>query len=238
MALVYGQEFHKTSQQEGAATTSPVMINAHRRAAQLAAIGLHGRLLDVGAGRGYFVEAANVHFQAIGIEYSPTAAAAARAAGRTVQTGSFPEQTPLGPFEVITLWDVLAGFTDPHAAIQSAQACLVPGGHVVLTVPLVSASTSRWFGRHWPLWIPPVNLHYFTPGSLTYLLQAHGLEVITARTESKQVALDFLVRKALRAAGLRRLASHLKGIIPSWSVELNLGDIVTVYARKSPVLAP
>lgn len=232
LARVYGPAFHATSQQQGDNPHSPAVVNARRRAQRLAASGLRGRLLDVGAGLGHFVEAATRHFTASGIEYSPAAAAAARASGRDVTAGRFPEDAPPGPFDVITLWDVLAGLTDPLASLKTVHAALVPGGQVVFTVPLVSSLTARLLGRFWPLWIPPVNLHYFTPASLRLLLTSAGFEQPVFETESKQVALDFLVRKAGRAAGLPVLGERLGALTPAWTVHLNLGDIVTVRARR------
>lgn len=231
LTTVYGGQFHRSSQQDGVGENSPVVANARRRAAQLAGAGLRGRLLDIGAGMGHFVEAAAATFNAEGLEYSDTAASAARELGRPVQAGAFPAQRPTGLFEVITLWDVLAGFVDPHATMAAIRECLVPSGHLVFTAPFVSARFARWTGRRWPLWIPPVNLHYFTRGSLERLLRSHGLRIIACGSEPKRVAVDFLIRKALRSAGLCRWPERVRGIPASWSVALDLGDIVTVHAQ-------
>lgn len=228
---VYSGEFHSTSQQNGVRWSSPVIVNAKRRAAQLAGAGLRGRLLDIGAGMGHFVEAAAATFNVEGLEYSETAASVARKLGRPVQGGAFPVQRPTGLFDVITLWDVLAGFVDPHATMAAIRECLMPNGHLVFTAPLVSARFARWTGRRWPLWIPPVNLHYFTRRSLERLLGAHGLRIIACGSEPKNVAVDFLIRKALNSAGLRQWSERVRGIPASWSVSLDLGDIVTVHAQ-------
>jgi SAM-dependent methyltransferase len=232
LALVYGPEFHANSQQQGPAAASPIKVNARRRAQRLADLGNHGRLLDIGAGHGYFVEAAAGHFAATGIEYSATAAAAARAGGLAVVTGRFPAEAPPGPYDIITLWDVLAGLPDPLDSLRAVHAALAPGGQVVFTVPLVSSFTARLLGRFWPLWIPPVNLHYFTRASLRQLLAAANLEELALETEAKQVALNFLVRKACRATGLVSLGDRVGALAPAWPVNLNLGDILTVSARR------
>lgn len=233
LAAVYGGGFHCTAQQDGAGAGSPVVANARRRVAQLTAAGLRGRLLDIGAGKGYFVEAAAVAFEAVGLEYSDAAASAAREAGRRVETGAFPDARLPGSFDVITLWDVLAGFVDPHAAIEGIRDKLVLHGRLVLTVPWVSAPFARWTGRWWPLWIPPVNLHYFTHRSLSILLAAHGLQIDACEPEPKRVAVDFVLRKALRSVGLVRWAGQTRGLPADWSVTLNLGDIMTVYAQRA-----
>lgn len=209
------------------------MRNARRRARRLVDNGWAGRLLDVGAGNGAFVEAAtNVGFDASGIELSQGAARVARAAGREVFAGKFPDEAPQGPFDVITLWDVLAGLTDPRQALKGVHSRLGAQRHLVLTVPLVTSPIARLLGRFWPLWIPPVNLHYFSHESIRVLLRATGFELISCSTEAKDVAVDFLVRKGLRAAGLKGLSEWAGHWVPAQSVSVNLGDILTVQARK------
>ena len=233
LAGVYANSFHATTQQDAVGAGSPIVINAERRAQALAASELRGRLLDVGAGKGYFVRAAGAYFAAEGSEFSASAAEAARKDGLRVHTGAFPASAPDGPFDVVTLWDVLAGLADVHAAMNAVSERLAPGGRVILTMPLVSSRTARLLGRWWPLWIPPVNLHYFTPASIDRLLNAHGLSVLTRRTESKRVAVEFLLRKALRTARLAALESIAGAVPRGWSVNLDLGDIVTVEAVKT-----
>jgi SAM-dependent methyltransferase len=233
LAAVYGAAFHASAQQAAAAADSPVVVNARRRVERLAQSGLRGRLLDVGAGTGAFVAAARGAFDAQGVEYSDDAAAAARAAGLRVMTGSFPAQSPAGPFDVITLWDVLSSLRDPHAAIAGVRALLAPGGHALFTVPMASSRVARALGRCWPMLIPPVNLHYFTPRSLERLLQAHGLRIASIRGESKSVAVEFAARKALRSIGLARV-ERMAAVFPRrWSVRIDLGDIATVHARPA-----
>jgi SAM-dependent methyltransferase len=232
LARVYGRAFHASTQQHAFGANSPIAINARRRAHQLAATGRRGRLLDIGAGKGYFVRAANEYFSAEGIELSAQAAEAARAEGLRVATGAFPSAAPAESFEIITLWDVLAGFVDVHAAMAAVAARLSARGIVVFTVPLVSSRSAKWLGRWWPLFIPPVNLHYFSDESIRRLLSTHGLRAVSLQTEPKQVAMDFLLRKALRTVRLRAIERVSAAIPSTWAIDLNLGDILTVTAEK------
>ena len=234
LARVYSGAFHSTAQQHASGPDSPIVVNAERRARDLAAAGLQGRLLDIGAGKGYFVRAASRHFEATGIEYSAQAAEAARADGLRVLTGAFPDTAPTGPFDVVTLWDVLAGLAELHGAVAKVAELLAPQGRLVFTVPLVSSRAARWLGRWWPLLVPPVNLHYFTQDSIERLLRAHGLRIDRTGTETKRVALQFLARKALRAARLQALEPLAAALPRGWAIPLDLGDILTVHAVKTP----
>lgn len=238
LARVYSESFHATSQQEAISPGSPVIINATQRAELLAAAGLRGRLLDIGAGRGYFVRAAGQRFAAEGIEFSAVAADAGRRNGLRMHTGAFPACKPDGPFDVVTLWDVLAGLTNVHAAMAAVRELLAPGGRVVLTVPFVSSRSARWLGRWWPLWIPPVNLHYFSQASISHLTRAHGFAVVSSRPERKRVAVEFLLRKALRTVRLHALEPVARAIPRTWSTNLDLGDILTVHAEKKMESTP
>jgi hypothetical protein len=58
------------------------------------------------------------------------------------------------------------------------------------------------------------------------------LSVVSCSPEPKRVAVEFLIRKALRTVGLRGLEFISKGVPRRWTINLNLGDILTVQAEK------
>jgi SAM-dependent methyltransferase len=240
LAKIYGGDFHSSSQQQvemggsiTATRATPVGRNALVRAEWLHDMGLRGRLLDVGAGQGAFVAAALPFFDAAGLELSVDAAEVARRAGLRVDVGDFlraPAQ--VSGYDVLTMWDVLAGFTDVPLALSRAEEYLRPGGALIATVPDTSGRAARMLGRYWPLLIPPVNLQFFTPASLRLLLKAAGFSVIRIEYKAKVIALQFLVFKALRSLGVP-VYEKLAGVIPrSVNVSVNTGDILTFVARK------
>lgn len=233
LSKVYGESFHGTSQQAASDLNSPVRANARRRAEWLRESTAGGRLLDVGAGRGYFVYEAARYFDASGIDYSSSAAAYGRELGVVLEQGDFL-RAPYRPgeFDVLTFWDVLASMPDLHATIARAATLLRAGGHAVFTVPLADSYARRVAGRRWPLWIPPVNLHYFSRDSIERLLRQHGLRVESARTTGKRVALNFLLYKLAASFNASKLARRAAALPLNLSIPLNLGDILTVVARK------
>lgn len=231
---IYQGNFHASSQQSAADSVAPVAVNARARAARLVEQGMSGRLLDIGAGNGFFVRSAmEAGFAAEGIELSPAAAEAARAMGADVKAGDFLTGAVAGPYDVITMWDVLSGMTDPHAVLARVAQLLKPGGYFVATVADGAAPVARLLGRFWPLMIPPVNLHFFSRTSLRYALERHDLSPTGWRHDAKCVALRFVGQKLARVLGLHALDSAAARLIPvRLTLSLNLGDIATVAARR------
>jgi len=239
---VYSGHFHRTSQQYASWPASdseadleqaaPVVRNAVSRARMLRDLQATGTLLDVGAGGGFFVRAASRWFDAQGLDVSENAAQVAGQIGATVHCADFMSAALTSQrFDVVTMWDVLAGFSDPAAALHRAAQVLKPGGLLVLTVPDAGSTIARVLGRFWPLLIPPINLNYFTVESMQHLLRATSFMPQRLSHDKKRIALDFLVVKALRTLGLQSVQSV--GIPSTIGLGLNLGDILTVMARRT-----
>jgi len=239
LTRIYSTDFHGSSQQlaaNGDEARSPVVENAWTRSAKLASQRSTGRLLDVGAGNGYFVNAARKHgFDAEGVDIAPQAADIAARSGAKVHVGDFQQMMNLsGNYDIITMWDVLCGFPDPHRAMARVRELMAPGGLFVATVCDRSSRMARLSGRFWPLLIPPVNLHYFSRESMNRLLAAHGFSPVDFRHDGKSVSLRFVGQKLMRTVGLASLEPSLAPLIPAgWRATLNLGDIATVVAMRN-----
>jgi 2-polyprenyl-3-methyl-5-hydroxy-6-metoxy-1,4-benzoquinol methylase len=238
---IYGDEFHNSSQQSVSAdgakknnsSNSPVVLNAKQRIEELKKLKKSGTLLDIGAGRGYFVQAAAHSFQADGIELSPTAVYYASKDGINLIAGDFLSyRFEDKKYDVITLWDVLSCFQDPNPILSKCWDELNNNGLLVMTLPYSSSIPAKVLGKYWPLMIPPINFSYFSEKSLNYLLKGHAFLLLKSVCEAKKVSMDFILRKLLRTVGLGRV----ENILPSWfrhiNISINLGDIITVYAQK------
>lgn len=92
------------------------------------------RVLDVGCGKGGFLAAAKeAGAEVHGLELDPSVAEVARQRGIPVTQGSlFDVGVPAGPWDVITLWDVLDHLDDPAGALQLLMRELAPGGVLVV----------------------------------------------------------------------------------------------------------
>jgi SAM-dependent methyltransferase len=133
------------------------------------------RLLDVGAGRGRFVESARaVGYDARGIEPSVHA-------GGVVEQVSVQEAAlPAGAFDAITAWHVLEHLDDPDAALQRMHSWLRPDGVLLVGVPNLASIQARVGGERWyHLDVPRHRIH-FTPAGIEALLRASGFEPLRA----------------------------------------------------------
>jgi SAM-dependent methyltransferase len=75
------------------------------------------RLLDVGCGPAWFLDAAQSRCRAVtGLEPDEATAAKARSRGLDVYGGRFPDDAPLGPFDVVSFNDVFEHLPEPLEA--------------------------------------------------------------------------------------------------------------------------
>ncbi|MEN9799545.1 MAG: hypothetical protein RL653_3242 [Pseudomonadota bacterium] len=97
------------------------------------------RLLDVGCGTGYLLEALRRFGEVEGLETSPDARAIARrrmGEGLVLHERPLPEGLPAGArYDVVTAFDVLEHLEDPGPALHAIRASLRPGGFFLCTVP-------------------------------------------------------------------------------------------------------
>jgi SAM-dependent methyltransferase len=165
---------------------------AHLRAAGALRPGM--RVLDVGASSGAWLEVAAEAGarSAIGVELGAGTAAAARARGLDVRTGTLEDVLPSlagEQFDLITFWDVLEHLPDPRHELHLALGLLRPGGHLAATFPNVEGLyprlTYRLFARRTGVWeYPelPVHFYDFSPVTARRLLERLGYEVEAIRT--------------------------------------------------------
>jgi SAM-dependent methyltransferase len=95
------------------------------------------RLLDVGCGTGFFLEAAAARYRVSGLDPSPLAVGFCRARGLTeVREGGADD---LGgrtaAYDAVTFFDVIEHLPDDIRALTLAREVLRPGGRVFVSVP-------------------------------------------------------------------------------------------------------
>jgi 2-polyprenyl-3-methyl-5-hydroxy-6-metoxy-1,4-benzoquinol methylase len=140
-----------------------------------------GRLLEIGCASGGFLHRmADQGWQVQGIEYSATAAQAARSAGYRVHTGPLETAPPPDePFDLIVGWMVLEHLHDPVGSLRKLRAWAKPGAWLVLSVPNAKSLEFQLFKERWYALQLPTHLHHFTPETLGKVLRAGGWSVET-----------------------------------------------------------
>jgi 2-polyprenyl-3-methyl-5-hydroxy-6-metoxy-1,4-benzoquinol methylase len=166
------------------------------------------RILDVGAGNGYFVFLARSEcgWQADGLEISDAEAAYAREKfGLEFLRGDLDAVT--GQYDVVTAFNVVEHVTDARALISSMKARLTPNGHLLLTTPNPACIHRRLRGlQKWRMVDPPHHINLFTWRALVELLTLTGLEVRHYETLSTYIR--FVRNFDTRGLLLRRAAFH------------------------------
>jgi 2-polyprenyl-3-methyl-5-hydroxy-6-metoxy-1,4-benzoquinol methylase len=82
-----------------------------------------------------------------------------------------------GQFGLVHSANVFEHLRAPTATLDELGRLLVPGGHVVVSVPNLRSVTVALAGKRSPWIAPPHHLQYFTPRSLATLLERGGFEV-------------------------------------------------------------
>ena len=147
-----------------------------------------GRVLDLGAGYGFFLEAAErAGYRADGMEISAHAVEQARRRiqGQVAQQGAEePFPFPDGEFDAVTLLDVIEHLRDYGAALASCRRVLKSGGKLFVITLNAHSLARPLLGKRWAWYQDPTHIHMFTPRMLREGLIQAGLEVETLITES------------------------------------------------------
>jgi len=158
-------------------------INAHLSLRTIAKHARAGRLLDVGCATGYFLNAARVDFEVVGLEPCEWACRICRdrfkleAYPETLQADRFAPES----FDVVTLIDVLEHLADPKAAVLRAARLLKPGGLLYIVTPDIESLSAKLLRGYW--WgLRPAHMHYFSPATLECLLAEASARIVRRKS--------------------------------------------------------
>ena len=139
---------------------------------------------------------------------------------------------PEGAYDVVTMWDVIEHLPDPASTLRAVHSALRPGGVFAVTTMDVEALFPRVAGRFWP-WYMQMHLVYFSRRTLGELLRSCGFEVVEVSRHRRIVRVSYAVsRLGSYSRAAERVARALTRRLGDRTVGVDLGDIVTVVARK------
>jgi SAM-dependent methyltransferase len=213
---------------------------ARRRVRWLGRLGSPGRLLDVGAAAGFFMdEARNAGWRVQGIDVSPEMSYQGREQMRLeIVTGLFQDAAyPPASFDAVTMWDYIEHSIDPASDLLKAADVLRPGGMLMLSTGDAASLAARVSGRRWHLLTPRHHNFFFTAETLRRYLDTSGFQLAYLGHPGAYYSLRYLLYKLQTAAprdrAVRRLADWAAAS-PAGRLALyvNLRDIVTIHAWR------
>jgi SAM-dependent methyltransferase len=156
------------------------------------------RVLELGAGRGTFLEmAVRRGHRAVGVDFTPTAVAFARARGLEVIGGGFnrlrqhlTDQSG-GPFDAVAMFHVIEHLPDPAEVLSGLGEFVRPGTRLGISCPGPRRFTrligvQQVGGRDF--WdYPPHHVLRWTPEALRAVLAKVGWEVVATAEEPLDV---------------------------------------------------
>ncbi len=227
------------------------------RAIRRALKGVPSRIMDVGAGLGFYLARLAAAFpdaEAIGVDTSPQAAEAAGRQGVRILAQPFENlELDAGSVDVLCMNHLLEHLSDPGAFLSKAHGLMKPGGILQVEIPRLDGWARRLFGRwYWPH-LPPQHLQLFSRNGFQTLLEHHGFDVVSQHTSGYPATVlatliftvrhtvgsksrhagNWLIRLPVVCVGLALvpLAAAFDVLLAPVLDRVGGGDILTVVAR-------
>ena len=136
------------------------------------------RILDIGCGKGFFLERCREKgISAEGIELNSSAAQIARSKGFDVHEEMLEvfQMENRERFDTVCLFQVLEHVADPMGVIRQALACVKPGGILIVGVPNAAGLMGKL--TQVPANTPPHHVSRWSPKTIEAMASSFGLAV-------------------------------------------------------------
>jgi len=238
LIALYQEDYFKGGEYDDYLRDRPqLQANFADRIATLQRFSSGGKLFEIGAAYGFFLELAQPYWQPSGIDVAePAARYAAETLGLPVTCGEFLEY-PLDPtgYDVFCMWDTIEHLARPDRYIERIARHLRPGGLLALTTGDIGSLTAHAQGERWRLIHPPTHLWYFSVHTMRQMLGRYGLEVVHLSHPGNYRSLSALARWGLGPLGASGNAIYTRLNRSNWAtrgINLNLFDIMFVIAQQ------
>ena len=135
------------------------------------------RLLDVGCGDGHFLEAAQKRgWEVYGTEFTANAVELCRSKKIQMHQGTIQDYPAGISFDVITSFEVIEHLNNGRDHVKKIAELLRAGGLFYFTTPNYNSLSRRLLGGKWTALGYPDHLTYYSPSTITRLLNGVGLE--------------------------------------------------------------
>lgn len=166
-----------------------------------------GKILDIGCGRGLFLDIMRTHgWTVMGVEFGQAAVEKASSAYGidVISETRMQNELPDEEFDVITMNHVLEHVFNPVKTIQECARTLKNGGLLVISVPNILSLQASFGNRDWFHLDPPYHLHHFSEQGLTNLLERHSFSIRNVRRFNWEYNVFGWLQTLLNRTGIRK----------------------------------
>lgn len=146
-----------------------------------------GRILDIGAGTGYFLnEMKQNAWEVLGFEPEATARSVAQSNFKIDLKSDLEKIVNTEKkFDALSMWHVLEHVHTLDTYFEYFNQLLNPKGKVFIAVPNYTSTDGQFYKENWAAWDVPKHLWHFSPQSLEKLAEKHHFQL------EKKYALPF-----------------------------------------------
>lgn len=190
-------------------------------------------LLDVGAGVGISLQAANeMGYRTVGVEPSRALSQAGRDRDLDIRTGTLEEVGLTEKFDVVLLVDVIEHVTNPGELLKQCRQVMKDGGVLLVVTPDISSFASKVLGKNW--WhVRVAHVGYFNRRTFLQLAEREHLQLTKSFRPTWYFSVGYL---------FERLSSYIPpsgklaefGPFKQLTVPLNLLDSLAFVLHKQP----
>ncbi len=169
----------------------------------------NGKLLDVGCGRGFFIDEARKRgWQVYGIDYSKKVTDyAKRILGLEVRQADIFTFATRRKFDIVTLNQVIEHVSNPNRLMKQCHKLLKRGGMIYLATPNISSLLAKVQKKDFDYFIPPEHLGYYNYETLSKLLKSNGFTVVYSGSWSYRRDLAGIIKRLIGKDKDRRVST-------------------------------
>jgi 2-polyprenyl-3-methyl-5-hydroxy-6-metoxy-1,4-benzoquinol methylase len=210
------------------------------RKARLVERALHakgGRLLDYGAGTGYFAHTMYERgwdVEAIEKDADARLFALGHFDLKLLPEGELSSFEP-GSFQVVTLWHVMEHVQSLDALWNRLHALLDDRGILVVAVPNCSSADAEHYGNRWAAYDVPRHLWHFTPGTMQQFGAKHGF--VLEQQHPMPFDAFYIAMMSERQSGrkcpmMRGSLVGLKAWFQAWGHKGKSSSVIYIFRKK------
>ena len=191
-----------------------------------------GRILDIGAGVGDFLQVAkNDGWETIGIE--PSAKAKTIAKSKGVSFVEDLSKLENNSFDIITMWHVLEHVPDLENQIKELKRLLKPNGTVIIAVPNFKSHDALHYGKYWAAYDVPIHLWHFSKTAIKKLFAKEDLHLVKVLPMKFDAFYVSLLSEKYKTGKMNFIKAFFIGLKSNWKGSQNLEYSSHIYLIKN-----